>query len=178
MSLKNCSTISSSYAFQVYGQYSPRRWHFSLTAWQRFYMLPWMMLALPGAPRLIVRDLRFVVGAPRLVASLSRYSQACRLGSQTWCRCSQVLPGAPKHLSDVLRCFQTYHNHSHGTPGPAMRDPSYSNSWLECPPRVWYSPEIDASKFALHMFSDTPEESEWLNYILLMWSHCIPRIKH
>jgi len=36
------------------------------------------------------------------------------------------LPGAPKVLSGAPTCSQTYHNHSHGTPVPVIRDPSYS----------------------------------------------------
>jgi len=42
------------------------------------------------------------------------------------------------------------------TPVPVVRDPSYSEGLPECPPRVWYSPEIDTSKFTLHILSDTP----------------------
>jgi len=96
------------------------------------------------APRLVVGTRRLVVGKPRLVAV------------------------APKVLSGTLRCSQTYHNHSHGTPVPVIRDPSYSDGWPECPSRVWYSPEIDASKFTLHILSDTAGDSQWLKYILLM----------
>jgi len=92
-----------------------------------------------------------------------RRSQACR-------QRSQALPGAPKVLSGAPRCFQTYHNHSNGTPVPVIRDPSYSEGLLECPPMVWYSPEIDISKFTLHILSDTPGGSQWLKYILLMIS--------
>ena len=79
-----------------------------------------------------------------------------------------ALPGAPKVLSGAPRCSQTYHNHSYGTPVPVIRDPSYSKGRLECPPRVWYSPEIDPSKFTLHILSDTPGVFQWLQYILLM----------
>jgi len=77
-------------------------------------------------------------------------------------------PGAPKVLSDAPTCSQTYHNQSHGTPVPVIRDPSYSRGRPECPPNVWYSPQIDASKFTLHILSDTPGGSHWLKYILLM----------
>jgi hypothetical protein len=38
--------------------------------------------------------------------------------------------------------------------------PSYSEGQQECPPNVRYSPEIDASKFTLHMLSDTPGGSQ------------------
>jgi len=77
-------------------------------------------------------------------------------------------PGAPKVLSGALTCFQTYHNHFHGTPLPVISDPSYSQGQPECPPRVRYSAEIDASEFTLHILSDAPGGSQWLKYILLM----------
>ena len=89
--------------------------------------------------------------------------------------CSSVIRGAPRLVAVAPRlvavaptCSQTYHNHSHGTPVPVTRDPSYSEGWPECLPRVWYSPEIDASKFILHILSDSPGGCQWLKYILLM----------
>jgi len=57
------------------------------------------------------------------------------------------------------------------TPVPVVRDPSYSEGLPEYPPGVWFSPEIDASKFTLHILSDTPGVFQWLKYILLMWDH-------
>jgi len=51
---------------------------------------------------------------------------------------------------------------------PVIRDPSYSECLPECPPRVWYSPAIHPSKFALHNLSDTPVGVQKLQYILLM----------
>jgi len=107
-----------------------------------------------GAPR-------FVTGAPWFVTGAPSCSQAC-----PWC--SQMLPAAPKVLSGTPRCSQTYHNHSHGTPVAVIRDPRYSEGRQECPPMVWYSPEIDTSKFTLHILSDTPGVFQWLKYILLM----------
>jgi len=53
---------------------------------------------------------------------------------------------------------------------PDIRDPSYSEGMPECHPRVWYSPELDASKFTLHILSDTPGVFQRLQYILLMHS--------
>jgi len=111
-----------------------------------------------------------------------RHFQACRLRSQVYrqrsktchwcshasCRQSQVLPEAPKVLSGAPKCSQTCHNHFHGTRIAVIKDPSYSLGELECPPRVWNSPEIDTSKFTLHILSDTPGGSQWLKYILLM----------
>ena len=115
---------------------------------------------------------------PRLLYCDLRRSQTCHRRSQVLPGLSQVLPGlspvvpiALKVLSGALRHSQSYHNHSHGTPVPVIRDLSYSEGWQECPPRVWYSPEIDASKFTLHILSDTPGVFQWLKYILLMCAH-------
>jgi len=95
---------------------------------------------------------------------------------------SQVLPGlspallgAPRLVVGAPRCSQTYQIHSHHTPVSVIRDPSNSEGQPQCPPTVWHSPEIVASKFTLHILSDTPGGSQWLKYILLMWSqiwHC------
>jgi len=68
---------------------------------------------------------------------------------------SPALPGAPRLVVS--------------TPRLVAGAPSYSDSRQECPPRVWYSPEIHASKFTLHILSDTPGGFQWLKYILLMW---------
>jgi hypothetical protein len=80
----------------------------------------------------------------------------------------RVSLGFPHWLGDSPRCSQTFHNRSHGAPIPVIRDFSYSEGRPECPPRVWYSPEIGASKFTLHILSDTPGGSQWLKYIVLM----------
>jgi hypothetical protein len=89
----------------------------------------------------------------------------------------EVLPDLPPALRDLSpslpgapRCTQTSHNHSHGTPVAVIRDPSYSEGRPECPPRVRYSPDVDASKFTLHILSDTPGGFQWLKYISLMIS--------
>jgi hypothetical protein len=63
-----------------------------------------------------------------------------------------------------------------GAPRLVAGAPSYSEGRQECPPRVWYSPEIDAFKFTLHILSHTPGGSQWLKYILLMLcnaTHCL-----
>jgi hypothetical protein len=73
-------------------------------------------------------------------------------------------------LGDSSRCSQTSHHRSHGAPVPVIRDPSYSNCRPECPPRVWFSPEIEASKFTLRLLSDTPGSFQWLKCIFLMLS--------
>jgi len=122
-----------------------------------------------GAPPYVACAPRHVAGAPCLVACAPRCSRACHRRSQACRRRSQMLPGASKGLSGPPRCSQTSHNHSHGTSVPVIRGASYSEGRQECPPRVWDSPEIDASKFALHILSDTPGGFQWLKYILLMW---------
>jgi len=83
----------------------------------------------------------------------------------------RVSLGFPHWLGDSPRCSQTSPSCSHGAPVPVIRDPSYSDGWPECPRRVWFSPEIDASKFTLRLLSDTPGGSQWLKYIC--WCYCM-----
>ena len=97
-----------------------------------------------GASRLVAGALSIVIGSPRLVPC-----------------CLRLIFGAPT-------CSQTYENHSHGTPVPFIVNPSYSEGRPECPPSIWYSAEIDTSKFALHILSDTAGGSQQLQFILLM----------
>ena len=59
-----------------------------------------------------------------------------------------------------------------GAPRLVVGAPSHSEGRQECPPRVWYSPDIDPSKFTLHILSDTPGGLQWLKYILLMSQMC------
>jgi len=166
MSFNNRWTICSSYDFQAHQQRSQRRCCFSQTALLWFEELPDLAPALRGLSPAHAdfspahADLSLV--HPDLPAAFRRRSQAHR-------RRSQLLPGASKVLSRAPRYSQTYHNHSHGTPVAVIRDPSYSEGRPECPPRVWYSPEIDTSKFTLRILSDTPGVFQWLKYILLMY---------
>jgi len=60
---------------------------------------------------------------------LSEFACESRIGLATF-------PDAPNVLSGAPTCSQTYHNHSLDTPVPVIRDPSYSQGLLECPPRV------------------------------------------
>jgi len=121
-----------------------------------------------GAPWIVAGPPSCRQACPRHSSTSLQCSQTYRLRCQACSRCSQVLPGAPKVLSGTPRYSQTYHNHSHGTPVPVIRDSSYSEGRPECPPRVWYSSNIDASKFTLHIYSDTAWGFQWLKYILLM----------
>jgi len=108
--------------------------------------------------------------------------------SDTACSPSNEYPYEPRHLSELVwhilhwlgdrpRWSQTYYNCSHGAPIQVIRDPSYSKCRPGWTPRVWYSPEIDASKFTLRLLSHTPGGSWWLKYILLMEEVTI-RLKH
>jgi len=54
---------------------------------------------------------------------------------------------------------------------PFIRDPIYSEGWPACPLTVLYSPEIDASKFTLHILSDTPGVFQRLKCSLLMMEY-------
>jgi len=65
-----------------------------------------------------------------------------------------VIRGAPRHVVSASRLV--------------AGAPSHSEGQQQSPPRVWYSPEIDASQFTLHILSDTPGGFQWLKYILLM----------
>jgi len=79
-----------------------------------------------------------------------------------------VLPGAPKDLFSASWCSHTYHTRYQSTPEEVIRNPRYSESRPECPPGVWYSPQINASKFTLQIVSDSPGGFQWLKYILLI----------
>jgi hypothetical protein len=68
----------------------------------------------------------------------------------------RVSLGFPHWLGTSRRCSQTSHNSTNGAPIPVVRDPSYSDGQPECPPKVRFSPEIDALKFTLRLLSDTP----------------------
>ena len=142
MSFNNRWTISSSYDFQAHLQYSRRT------------------CSIPGAPAAFQAHLQHFQGRC--------FSPTAQRWFEVLPDLSAALPGAPNVLSSALRCSQTYHNHSHGTPVPVIRYLSYSEGRPQCPPIVWYSPEIDVSKFTLHILSDTSGGFQRLKYILLM----------
>ena len=72
-------------------------------------------------------------------------------------------------LSDISPALPGLSQALPGVPWLVIGAPSYSEGRQECPPRVWYSPEIDPSKFTLHILSDTPGGSQWIQYIFLMY---------
>jgi len=155
MHFQNHWIICSSYDCQPHQQHSPRRYHF---------------------PRLLYSDLR-CHQACHWCSKACRWCtqrcflhfQTCRWGFQTCRRQSQLRCGASEVPSGAPKCFQAYYNHSHISHGLVIREPSYSEGWLECPPRVWYSSDIDISKFTLHILSDTPGGFQWLKYIKLIY---------
>jgi len=82
-----------------------------------------------------------------------------------------ALPGAHRCTQSSLQHSGMFPTLSQSLPVPVMRDLSYSEAQPEYPPKVWYSPEIGASKFILHILSVTPRGSQWLKYILLMMEY-------
>jgi hypothetical protein len=97
------------------------------------------------------------------------HSQTCRCHFQTCRQYSQLLCGAPEVLYGTPKCTQAYNNLSHRTHGLVIREPRYFDGWLECPPRVQYTPDIDVSKYTLHFLSDIPGDFWWQKYILLIY---------
>jgi len=159
MSFKNRWTISSSYDFQVHQQRFQRRCWFSQTAVQWFEVLPDLSPALPG---LLPALPGMLPALPGMLPALPGVSPALPGLSPALPGLSQALPGTPRVVVGAPRLVT-------GTPG-------YSEGRQECPPRVWYSPEIDPSKFTLHILSDTPGGFQWQKYILLMYILCIPTL--
>jgi hypothetical protein len=155
MSFNNCCMISSSCDFQAHPQRSQRR--FSQTALVCFDVLRDLSPVLRGLSQALadlshmrkhlwpaLQDMSPVLqvlspALRNLVQALQDCSQALRdfsCPSELFRWRSQVRPGAPKGLSCVSRCSQNYHNHSHVTPVPVIRNLSYSEGWPRCPPRV------------------------------------------
>jgi len=105
---------------------------------------------------------------PGISQSLFVIPALVRWYSQVHPKFSLALRHAPKliTITPIILLYQS--SEMPVTPVPVVRDPSYSEGLPEYPPRVWYSPEIDASKFTLHILSDTPGVFQRLKYILLM----------
>jgi len=105
---------------------------------------------------------------PSISQSLFVIPTLVRRHSQVHPKFSPALQRAPKliTITPIILLYQS--SEILVTPVAVVRDPSYSEGRPEYPPRVWYSPEIDASKFALHILSDTPGVFQRLKYILLM----------
>jgi len=96
-------------------------------------------------------------------AHLQRSQRRCCF-SQTALLWFKMLPDLSPAFPVVLRLVAT--------------GPSYSEARQECPPMVWYSPEIDASKFTLHILSNTPGGFQCLKYILQIYGICWECLHH
>jgi len=105
-------------------------------------------------------------------AHLHRSQRRCCF-SQTALLWFEVLPDLSPAHPGLLPVYPGLSPVLLGSPRLVVGAPSYSEGRQECPPRVWYSPEIDASKFSLHILSDTPGGFQWLKYILLMWRYAL-----
>jgi len=108
---------------------------------------------------------------PAISQSLSVTPALVRWDSQMHPKFSLVLQRASKliTITPIVLLYQS--SEIPVTSVPVIGDPSYSEGRPEYPPRVWYSPEIDASKFALHILSDTTGVFQRLKYILLMYAN-------
>jgi len=96
-------------------------------------------------------------GAPRLVASAPKCSQACCLRSRVLPGFSPVRSGTPRLITRVPRCSQISHQRPQvllGAPGGHCKGPINS--------------EIVNCRIMLRLLSDTLRVSRRLNYILLM----------
>jgi len=106
----------------------------------------------------------------RIQSEYSSYDfQAHQQHSQRRCCFSQTARLWFEVLPDMSPAFPGLSPALPGAPRLVAGAPSYSEGRQECPPRVWCSPEIDASKFTLHILSGTPGGFQWLTYILLMY---------
>jgi len=105
---------------------------------------------------------------PDISQSLFVIPALVRRHSQMHPKFSPALRRAPKlvTITPIVLLYQS--PEIPVTPVPVVSNPSYSEGLLEYPPRVKYSPEIDASQFTLHILSDTPGVFQRLKYILLM----------
>jgi len=105
---------------------------------------------------------------PGISQSLFVIPALVRRHSQVHPKFSPALRRAPKliRITHIVLLYQS--SEIPVTPIPVVRDHSYSEGLPEYPPRVWYSPEIDSSKFTLHILSNTPGVFQRLKYILLM----------
>jgi len=105
---------------------------------------------------------------PGISQSLFVIPALVRQHSQVHPKFSPALRRAPKliTITPIVLLYQC--SEIPVTPVPVVRDPGYSAGLPEYSPRVLHSPEIDASKFTLHILSDTPVVFQRLKYILLM----------
>jgi len=105
---------------------------------------------------------------PVISQSFFVISPLVRRHSQVYPKFSLALRLVSKLITITLMVLLDQSSEIPVSPLLVITDPSYSKGCLECSPRVWYSPEIDASKYTLHILSDTPGGSQSLKYSVLM----------
>jgi len=152
MSFKNCCTISSSYDFKVHQQHSQKTCCYFQAALLLFEVLRNLSPALSGV-LLVHTGLWLQLPGMSPVHSwlaLAHWglSPAHQYLSPAHLGLSLAYQGAPKALSGNPRWYQTFCNTSQGTALLVIRVPSDSKCLAQCLPRVWYSADINPSKFA------------------------------
>jgi len=97
------------------------------------------------------------------------FSQSSHLWFEVLPDMSAALPDLPAAIPNIPRLVVS-------APRLLASDPSFSEGWQECPRRVRYSPEIDASSFTCHIPWYPPGGFQRLKYILLMTA--FPVLRH
>jgi len=118
---------------------------------------------MPAVLRLMIHQIQTISQSLFVIPALVRRNP------QVHPKFSLALRRAPKLITITLIVPLYWWSEIPVTPVPVVRDPGYFEGLPEYPPSVWYSPELDASKFTLHILSDTPGGFWWLKYIVLMW---------
>jgi len=116
-------------------------------------------------PAVLRMNLHKISGIPQSLFVIPRLVQQ---HSQVHPNISPALWRAPNliKITPIVLLYQS--SEITVTPVCVIRYPSDSDGLPEYPPKVWYSPETDPSKFTLHIVSDTPGVFQRLKYILLM----------
>jgi hypothetical protein len=114
---------------------------------------------------------------PRILQSVFEISALVRQHIQVHPKFSPALRQVPKLITITPWVLLYQSTQTSVTPVLVIRDPRYSEDQPECPPTVWYSSEIDALKFTLHILSNTPGVFQRQNYILLMWPSTVRTLR-
>jgi len=129
--------------------------------WEQLLSSEWISIRTEASLRVYLLFLHWFGDTPRCTQHSLQHSNVFLNSSQSlpWYSCTS-------NQRSQLLMYQL--SEIPFSPVLVIRDPSYSEGQLECPPRVWYSPQIDTSKFTLHILSDTSGGSQGPRYSLLM----------
>jgi len=105
-------------------------------------------------------SLRVCMWFPGQFGDSPRYTQSSLQHSDVFPNFSQSLPSYLYQSSEIPV-----------THVPVNKDPGYFEGRPERPPRVWYPLEMNATKVALNILSDTPAGCQRLKDLLLMKVH-------